>query len=80
VLRLVEIALFLAPFAAFLTWRLLMPDGLSRAFLIAWAGVLIVLGAALAWLSQEDTLPPGATYVPSHIENGVVVPGHGGTR
>lgn len=79
-LRLLEIALFLAPFAAFLAWRFTMPEGPSRALLIAWAGALIVLALALAWMSQENTLPPGASYVPPHIENGVVVPGHGGSR
>lgn len=79
-LRLVEIALFVAPFAAFLAWRFLLPEGPSRVMLIAWAGALIVLAATLAWLSEENTLPPGASYVPPHIENGVIVPGSGGTR
>lgn len=79
-LRLAELALFLVPFALFLAWRLALPRGPSRAMVLAAATALLVLAATLFWLSGEDTLAPGATYVPPHLEGGVIVPGHGGQR
>ncbi|MBN8907946.1 MAG: hypothetical protein BGO51_25600 [Rhodospirillales bacterium 69-11] len=76
-LRLAELALFLLPFALFLAWRLALPRGPSRAMVLAAAAALLVLAATLFWLSGEDTLAPGATYVPPHMKDGVIVPGHG---
>jgi hypothetical protein len=81
VLRLVEILLFLAPFLAFAAWRFVLPRrGPSSLALGLGVAMLVILGFALVWLSQEDTLKPGATYIPSHIENGVIVPGRGVSR
>jgi Family of unknown function (DUF6111) len=80
VLRLVEIALFLLPFAAFVAWRVLLPKGPSTRVVAGAAAVLVLLAAALVWLSQDDTLPPGADYVPPHFEDGVIVQGHGEPR
>ncbi len=77
-LRLAEIALLLAPFGAFVAWRVLMPEGApSRPFLVGLAALLVVMAALLAWLSRENTLAPGALYIPPHVEDGVIVPGHG---
>jgi hypothetical protein len=76
-LRLVELALFLAPFVLFLFWRFLAIEGgpSVRAVAIA-ACVLAMLAGALIWLSQEDSLPPGATYEPARLQNGKIVAGH----
>lgn len=80
-LRLVEFALFLAPFAAFIAWRLLLPGTApSRTVLLLAVGVLVVVAGLLAWLSRENTLSPDTAYVPPHVENGVIVPGHGAPR
>ncbi|MBN8875409.1 MAG: hypothetical protein J0H67_21435 [Rhodospirillales bacterium] len=79
-LRLVEFALFLLPFALFLAWRLALPRGPSRGLMIAACLALLVLAVSLAWMSGDDTLPPGATYVPPHLEDGAIVPGHGAPR
>lgn len=79
-LRLVEIALLLTPLAGFVAWRWLVPEGPSPRVLALWAGVLLALAVSLFWLSGEDTLPPGAVYVPPQIENGAVVPGHAGVE
>jgi hypothetical protein len=76
-LRLVELALFLAPFVMFLLWRFLAIEGgpSVRAITIA-ACALAVLAGALIWLSQKDALPPGATYEPARLQNGRIVSGH----
>ena len=76
-LRLVELALFLVPFVLFVLWRFMAIERgpSSRAVAIA-ACVLAVLAGALIWLSQEDALPPGATYEPARLQNGKVVSGH----
>lgn len=75
-LRLIELALFLAPFVLFLLWRFLAIEGgpSVRAVAIA-AGALAVLAGALIWLSQEDSLPPGATYQPARLQDGQIVSG-----
>lgn len=77
-LRLIEIALFLAPLGAFIAWRLLLPEGApSRTMLALSVALLVVMAGVLGWLSRENTLPPGVKYVPPHVENGVIVPGRG---
>ena len=76
-LRLVELALFLTPFAAFVVWRLAaMERGPSMQLVGATACVVVLLIGALVWLSQEEALPPGTVYVPPHVEDGRVVAGH----
>ena len=76
-LRLVEILLFLSPFAAFALWRVLAPvGGPSPRVLAIAAGVLVLLLGALLWYRAEDALPPGSTYVPPTFEDGRIVPGH----
>ena len=80
-LRLAELALFLAPFIVFLLWRLSAIEGgpSTRAVTIA-ACVLALLAAALIWFSQEDSLPPGATYEPARMQDGRIVSGHAAPR
>ncbi len=75
-LRLLEIALFLAPFAAFAAWRLGGGGAPSPVLVGAALAVMLVLAASLLWFGSFDTLGPGQSYVPAHLEDGRVVPGH----
>jgi hypothetical protein len=77
-LRLVELALFLTPFAAFFVWRFLAMGGApSLSLVVGTACVVAVLAGALFWLSRDRALPPGTTYAPARFEDGRVVAGHG---
>jgi hypothetical protein len=74
-LRLVEVALFLAPFALFLLWRLMVPaGGPSRTMIATTAAALLVLVASLIWLRRQEAEPPIAAYVPSRLEGDRIVP------
>jgi len=78
---LTELLLFLAPFAAFIAWRLTAGSGgPSRSLLIGAACVLAVLAATLVWLSRQNALPPGTVYVPAEVRDGRIVPGHAAPR
>jgi len=80
-LRLVELALFLAPFAIFAVWRFMATEGgPSVGLVIAAACTLLAMAGLLVWLSQKDALPPGADYEPARLENGKVVSGHAAPR
>jgi hypothetical protein len=77
-LRWAELALFLAPFAAWLAWRrVAIGRGPSRAVLVATLGGLAAFGAGLVWFGLHRSLPPGR-YVPARVEGGRIVPGHAG--
>jgi hypothetical protein len=80
-LRLAELALFLAPFVLFLVWRFTAIDGgpSVRAVAIV-ACALALLAGVLIWLSQDDALPPGATYEPARLQDGRIVAGHAAPR
>lgn len=79
---LIEIGLFIAPFviyAALLVVTLkgvLAPSawGARRIAALGIAGFLLMLGSFVIF-AQFSGAPPGATYVPAHIENGKFVPG-----
>ena len=78
-MRFVELALFLAPLAAYGVWRVSAADGQpgpSRAALIGMLLGLMALGAALAWFAGDSRDPPGSRYVPAELRDGRVVPGH----
>jgi hypothetical protein len=76
-LRLVEILLFLSPFAAFALWRVLAPvGGPSPRVIAVAAGMLVLLLGALLWYRAEDALPPGVAYIPPTFVGGRIVPGH----
>ena len=76
-LRLVELALFLAPFVFFAIWRFMaLEGGPPVRFVVGAACVLALLASALIWLSQDDALPPGVTYEPARLQDGKVVSGH----
>ncbi|HVC59708.1 MAG TPA: DUF6111 family protein [Acetobacteraceae bacterium] len=80
-MRFVEIALFLTPFVVFAAWRMAAPAGRPSPRLIAAsAATLALLLAALLWLHREGALPPGTAYVPATLQDGRVVPAHGGPR
>jgi hypothetical protein len=77
-----ELALFLAPFVAYalFLWAtragVLDPDAwkLSRLGWLTIAALLLIIGSFVV-LAQYSGGPPGATYVPAHVENGRFVPG-----
>jgi hypothetical protein len=76
-LRLVELALFVAPFVLFALWRFMAVEGGPSVRLVTVAAcVLALLAGALLWLSQDDALPPGATYEPARLQDGKIVSGH----
>ena len=78
--RLLEIALFLAPFAAYLFWRRTLARGRqpSRLQLLSILAGLAAIGGGLAWFGTHGGGAPGARYVPAQFRNGQVVPGHEG--
>ncbi len=80
-LRLVELALFLAPFAAFAAWRFLAVEGgPSARMLVGAACALAVLAGALIWLSRDDTVPAGSSYQPARFQGGRIVSGQSAPR
>jgi hypothetical protein len=80
-LRLVELVLFLTPFAVFIVWRVVDKGSAPSLRLVIAAGcVLLVLAGALIWLSEDRALPPGSTYQPARLENGQIVAGHATPR
>jgi hypothetical protein len=80
-LRLVELALFLAPFVLFTLWRFMRVEGgPSVRVVAATACVLALLAGALIWLSQDAALPPGAPYEPARLQDGKIVSGHAASQ
>lgn len=79
-LRLLEIALFLVPFAAFAGWRLLASTGPSPAVLGIAAVAVVLLAALLLWTGVHGTLGRDNRYVPAQLRDGEIVPGHGAAR
>ncbi|MBC7802005.1 MAG: hypothetical protein H7Z10_15415 [Gemmatimonadaceae bacterium] len=80
-IRLLEVGLFLAPLGAYILWRRTVArgqDGPSRTVLAVIFAGLLGLGGALAWFGVNDRLLPGERYVPAQIQDGRIVPGHGG--
>lgn len=74
---LVELLLFLSPFAAYGLWRKMNPHHEPSAVLLALAGIGVVLMLAGAfWFGVSRSMPPGVTYVPAHLEGSRVEPGH----
>jgi hypothetical protein len=79
---LTEVILFLAPFALYAVFliatraRVLDPQAwsLSRIIWLTTASFLLMIGSFIL-LAQFGGSPPGATYVPAHIEDGKFVPG-----
>ena len=80
-LRLVELALFLAPFILFALWRFMAVEGgPSVRVVVVITCVLAVLAGALIWLSQDEALPPGVSYAPARLQDGKIVSGHAASQ
>jgi hypothetical protein len=79
-IALYEILAFLLPFALYFVWRLLVTRG-SRLledtpwFVLTVAGLVMVCASFVLFVLLEPGAPPGATYVPPHLEGGRLVPG-----
>lgn len=77
-----DAVLFLLPFAAYALWLIFTRRTLRQAddwtvkviAYLALAGAILTIVALVVFI-HLDTAPPGGTYVPAHIENGVIVPG-----
>jgi hypothetical protein len=79
---LTELALFLAPFAAYalFLWatRAGVLDGKSWPLrTLGWltAAALALMIGSFVLIAQFSGAPPRSTYVPAHMENGKFVPG-----
>ena len=80
---LLDAIFFLAPFAAYALWLLVTRRTVRNAEdwqikTIAWlalAGAGLMIAVVLFFI-HFDSSPPGGVYVPPHMENGVIVPGH----
>jgi len=75
-LRLLELGLFLAPFAAYGVFLLTVRGGgpSVRVLCLTLAG-LAVLGASLVWFGVERGAGPRGRYMPAQLVNGQVVEG-----
>jgi hypothetical protein len=75
-MRWAELALFLLPFAVYAAWRLAVVQARPG---ILWGAVAIaaMLAAGTIWLGLTRKLDRSEVYVPAHVENGRIVPGHG---
>jgi hypothetical protein len=77
-----ELALFLAPFAAYALFVWASREGVISVSAwspprLIWLTVvaLALVIAGFVGLAQFGGAPPGSTYVPAHMENGRFVPG-----
>jgi Family of unknown function (DUF6111) len=78
----IELALFLAPFAAYALFVWATREGVIGVLTwsplrLIWltAAALVLVIAGFVGLAQFGGAPPGSTYVPAHMENGRFVPG-----
>ena len=77
-IRLAELAIFLAPILAFILWRAAIARGLDgpppRQLALIFASLMVV-AVLLIVFAERDRLPPGQ-YVPAQLVNGQIVPPH----
>jgi hypothetical protein len=78
----IELALFVAPFAAYALFVWATREGVISVSTwsphrLVWltAAALALVIAGFVGLGQFGGAPPGSTYVPAHMENGRFVPG-----
>jgi hypothetical protein len=79
---LIEVALFLIPFAAYAAFLVAARKGVLDpvswpAAHLTWlviAALLLMIGGFVA-LAQFGGAPPGSTYTPAHVDDGDFVPG-----
>jgi hypothetical protein len=75
--RIIEAVLFLAPFLAFVAWRLFLAGAIPPAPVIAaTAAFTILLLGVLIWLHQNDARNAGRAYIPAQLTDGRIIPGH----
>ena len=79
---LTEVGIFLIPFAVYALFLIATRSGLLAqsswpAHLVAKLalGSLALVVVSFLLLAHFSGAPPGSTYVPAHMENGVLVPG-----
>ena len=78
----IGLALFLAPFAAYALFLWAARRAPAKAsnwssLALRWLTIValtLVIAGFVVW-AQYSGAPPGATYVPAHMENGQFVPG-----
>ena len=78
---LTEVGLFLVPFAVYALYLVATRGQLLQKTswplpVIGWlsaAALLLVVGSFF-YLAHFSGAPPGSTYIPAHVENGVFVP------
>ncbi|EJW11580.1 hypothetical protein A33M_2992 [Rhodovulum sp. PH10] len=80
---LVELALFLVPFVAYAlflaaTRNGALDAGAWRLPVLGWLtlAAFVVLIGSFVVMAQFGGAPPRSDYVPAHVENGRLVPGH----
>jgi hypothetical protein len=80
---LTELLLFLTPFAVYALFLFGTRAGVLQveswpAKRVGWltAAAVIMMIAGFVILGQLDYQPPGSNYVPPHMEDGKLVPGH----
>ena len=80
---LTEIALFLTPFAVYALFLYATRSGVLQVEswpvkTVGWltAAAVILMIAGFVTLGQLDYQPAGSTYVPPHMEEGKLIPGH----
>jgi len=75
--------LFLLPFAAYGLWLMATQRSLGGVAewevktvgYLALVGALLLVGTIVAFI-HFDRAPPGGKYIPAHMENGKIIPGH----
>ena len=78
---LVELLLFLVPFAAYGLWRKMNPRTEPSTILLSLAGIGVVLMLAGAfWYGTSRSMPRGTVYVPAQLEGERIEPGHAEPR
>jgi len=73
-LRLIEAALFLLPFAGYGAW-LWFGRRYTTELLWGTVGAMLMLVMSAAYFELTRAVPPDMAYVPPHMENGHIVPG-----
>lgn len=78
-----DLILFALPFAIYALYLFITRRHVGTAAdwevrTLAWlslAGAVLLIATIVVFI-HFDTEPPGGTYVPAHMENGRIVPGH----
>lgn len=73
-LRLIEMLLFLLPFAGYGVW-LWAGRRYTQELLWGTTGAMLVMVLSAAWLELTQAVPPDMAYVPPHMQDGQIVPG-----